>query len=56
MKEDFEKLPKKDRSWLTNACDKQFTSLDDFKVNAIGFLEREDIPIYFVTFFLSVIN
>lgn len=39
--EDFEKLPKKDRMRLTNACDKQFTSLDDFKVNASIFLERE---------------
>lgn len=39
--EDFEKLPIKDRSRLTNACDKQFTSLDDFKLNAIKFLERE---------------
>lgn len=39
--EDFEKLPKKDRSRLTNACDKQFTSLDDFKMNAKLFLERE---------------
>ncbi len=39
--EDFEKLPKKDRVRLTNACDKQFTSLEDFKVNAIKFLERE---------------
>jgi hypothetical protein len=32
--EDFEKLPRKDRTRLTNACDKQFTSLDDFKLNA----------------------
>ncbi len=39
--EDFEKLPKKDRSRLTNACDKQFTSLDDFRMNAKTFLERE---------------
>jgi hypothetical protein len=38
---DFEKLPKKDRSRLTNACDKQFTSLDDFKLNAKQYLERE---------------
>lgn len=41
--DDFEKLPKKDRTRLTNACDKQFTSLDDFKMNARGFLEREKI-------------
>jgi len=39
--EDFEKLSKKDRSRLTNACDKQFTTLDDFKENAKTFLERE---------------
>lgn len=39
--DDFDKLPKKDRSRLTNACDKQFTSLDDFKMNAKSFLERE---------------
>jgi hypothetical protein len=39
--DDFEKLPKKDRSRLTNACDKQFTSLEDFKMNAKTFLERE---------------
>lgn len=39
--EDFEKLPKKDRIRLTNACDKQYTSLDDFKSNVIRFLERE---------------
>lgn len=39
--EDFEKLPRKDRSRLTNACDKQFTSLEDFKINAVKFLERE---------------
>jgi hypothetical protein len=39
--EDFEKLPKKDRSRLTNASDKQFTTLDDFRDNAKVFLERE---------------
>lgn len=39
--EDFEKLPRKDRTRLTNACDKQFTSLEDFKLNAKTFLERE---------------
>lgn len=39
--DDFEKLPKKDRTRLTSACDKQFTSLDDFKLNARVFFERE---------------
>jgi hypothetical protein len=39
--DDFEKLPRKDIQRLTNACDKQFTSLDDFKLNARIFLERE---------------
>lgn len=39
--EDFEKLPKKDVSRLTNACDKQFTDLDNFKKTAISYLERE---------------
>ena len=39
--DDFEKLPKKDRSRLTNACDKQFTTLDDFRENARAFLTRE---------------
>lgn len=41
VNEDFEKLPKKDRSRLTNTCDKQFTSLEDFKASAKLFLERE---------------
>jgi hypothetical protein len=41
VNEDFEKLPKKDRSRLTNTCDKQFTSLDQFKLNAKDFLKRE---------------
>ena len=39
--DDFDKLPKKDRTRLTNACDKQFTSLEDFKINAKKFLDRE---------------
>lgn len=39
--DDFERLPRKDRTRLTNACDKQFTSLDDFRMNAKSFLERE---------------
>lgn len=38
--EDSEKLPRKDRKRLTSACDKQFTSLDDFKQNAVQFFER----------------
>ena len=41
--DDFEKLSRKDRTRLTSACDKQFTSLDDFKSNAKTFLERERI-------------
>jgi hypothetical protein len=41
VNENFEKLPKNDRTRLTNACDKQFTSLDEFKLSAKGFLERE---------------
>ena len=41
VNEDFEKLPRKDRSRLTNTCDKQFTTLEDFKLSAKGFLERE---------------
>jgi hypothetical protein len=39
--ENFEALPRKDKLRLTNACDKQFTSLDDFKSNARLFLEKE---------------
>ncbi len=39
--ENFEALPRKDKLRLTNACDKQFTSLDDFKLNARLFLEKE---------------
>ena len=41
--EDFEKLPKKDRSRITNTCDKQFTTLDDFKINAKTFFNREKL-------------
>lgn len=41
VNEDFEKLPRKDRSRLTNTIDKQFTSFDEFKINAREFLERE---------------
>lgn len=39
--EDIDKLSRKDRNRLTNACDKQFTSLDEFRQNAIPYLERE---------------
>jgi hypothetical protein len=39
--ENFEALPKKDKLRLTNVCDKQFTSLDEFKMNARQFLEKE---------------
>lgn len=41
VNEDFEKIPKKDRSRMTNICDKQFTSFEDFKLSARQFLERE---------------
>lgn len=41
--EDFDALPRKDRSRLTSACDKQFTSLDDFRSGARQFLERERV-------------
>lgn len=41
VNENFEALPKKDRTRLTNTCDKQFTSLDEFKASAKIFLERE---------------
>jgi Domain of unknown function DUF1828 len=40
--EDFESgLSKRDQSIITNAADKQFTSLDDFRANAEKFLDRE---------------
>lgn len=39
--ENFEALPRKDKLRLTNVCDKQFTSLDEFKANARSFLEKE---------------
>lgn len=39
--DDFERLPKKDRTRLTNSCDKQFTTLEDFKNTARVLLERE---------------
>lgn len=39
--EDFTKIPKKDITRLTSACDKQFVSLDDFRDNAVKSLKRE---------------
>ncbi len=39
--QEFETLPKKDRSRLTSAADKQFIDLEDFKKNAEQFIERE---------------
>lgn len=40
--EDFENgLSKKDQSRITNAADKQFTSLADFQTNAEEYLQRE---------------
>jgi hypothetical protein len=39
--EDFEILTPTDRSLITNAMDKQFTDLDDFKSRAASYLERE---------------
>ncbi len=42
--EDFDTIGRKDKIRLTSACDKQFTSLDDFKENAKQYLERETRP------------
>ena len=39
--QDFEALPRKDRSRITSAADKQFISLDDFRQNAERVLEAE---------------
>jgi hypothetical protein len=40
--DDFENgLSRKDRSRITNAADKQFTSLADFQANAEGYFQRE---------------
>lgn len=39
--EEFDNLPKKDRNRITSATDKQFVSLDDFRINAVQVLERE---------------
>ena len=38
--ENFDLLPKKDRSRLTNACEKQFTTLEEFKLSARDYLGR----------------
>jgi len=39
--EDFGKLGRKDVTRLTSASDKQFTNLEDFKQNAVQYLDRE---------------
>lgn len=39
--QEFEALPRKDRSRLTSAIDKQFISLEDFQENVVQYLERE---------------
>ena len=39
--ENFDGIGSKDKVRLTSACDKQFTSLDDFKQNAEQYLLRE---------------
>ena len=39
--EDIDNLPRKDLNRLTNACDKQFTSLDEFQDHAVPYLKRE---------------
>jgi len=39
--EDFDKIGRKDKIRLTSASDKQFTSLDDFRQNAVQYLDRE---------------
>lgn len=39
--EAFENLPKKDQLRLTNACDKQFTSLDEFKEHGLEYFSRK---------------
>lgn len=39
--EDFDALPKKDRTRITSAADKQFVSLDDFRENAERVLRLE---------------
>jgi len=39
--EDFDKIGRKDKTRLTSASDKQFTSLDDFKQHVEQYLKRE---------------
>ncbi len=39
--EEFDGLSKKDQNRITSATDKQFVSLDDFRANAVLFLEKE---------------
>jgi hypothetical protein len=41
--EDFDGLPRKDRSRITSAVDKQFTDLADFRQNAEQYFEREAV-------------
>ncbi|NLW92483.1 MAG: DUF1828 domain-containing protein [Syntrophomonadaceae bacterium] len=41
--EDFDALPKKDRTRITSAVDKQFPDLADFKQNAEQYFEREAV-------------
>ncbi len=38
--DDFDNLPKKDRSRITSAADKQFVSLDDFRTRSLSYLDR----------------
>lgn len=39
--EDFESLSSFNRNQITNAADKQFTSLEDFKAEGLDYIERE---------------
>jgi hypothetical protein len=39
--EDFETLSRKDRARITNAADKQFTTLDEFRAKGEEFFDRE---------------
>jgi hypothetical protein len=39
--EDFDTLSSKDRRIITNVIDKQFTDINDFKNNALQYLDRE---------------
>ena len=42
--EDFDSLTRRDRNLITSAADKQYTSLADFRENAIKNLDRMKIP------------